>query len=140
LEKELDPYSRMIASGRARIIMSGHLHLATIEKDRIPVTLSPSAITGLLRGKLGFSGVTMTDDLNMVAVRSLMERREAVIRAIAAGNDLLMISYLAEFDSRLPQKIAEWVQQAISEGTLSENRIAESAERVRKVKRLAAVR
>jgi beta-N-acetylhexosaminidase len=134
-EEELEPYARMIASGRARIIMSGHLHLATIEKDPIPITLSSAAITGMLRGKLGFWGVVMTDDLDMVAVSSLMGRREAVIRAIAAGNDLLMIRNSAKSDPHLPQKISEWVQDAIHEGILSKNRIAESAERVREVKR-----
>jgi beta-N-acetylhexosaminidase len=136
LEQELEPYSQIIASGRASVIMSGHLHLGRIDKNPIPIALSQAAITGMLRGKLGFSGVAMTDDLDMVPVSSLMERGAAVIRAIAAGNDLMMIGNSAEFDPRLPQKIADRVQQAIREGGLSENRVAESADRVRKLKRM----
>lgn len=152
-EQELEPYVRLIANSRARIIMSSHVRLKAVEKEPIPITLSSAAIAGLLREKLGYSRVAMTDDLDMAATSSLMEswrrlvfraigipgpaweRSEIVIRAIAAGNDLLMIRNASGFDIDLPQKITSWVQKAIDAGTLDESHIAESAERVRRLKR-----
>lgn len=94
----------------------------------------------------------MTDDLDMAAIAPItlwrrllyrapgsfaptIARRETVVRAIAAGNDLLMIRNVSGYDELLPQKVVKWVKEAIDEGVLSERRIAESAERVRRLKR-----
>jgi beta-N-acetylhexosaminidase len=133
-EKELLPYSRLIAAGDARMIMSGHVRLASLEEEPIPVTLSFAVTTGLLRRRLGFDGVVMTDALDMTAVTSSIDRRQAVIRSIGAGNDILMMRNDAPFDPSLPQNVAKWVQQAIDDGELSESRIRDSAERVRRLK------
>jgi beta-N-acetylhexosaminidase len=86
---------------------------------------------GLLRQRLNFNGVAMTDDLDMQAVSSLMPRREAVIKAISAGNDLLMIRNVGDFDPELPRRVVAWVQEAIAAGTLSRAQIAQAADRVR---------
>jgi beta-N-acetylhexosaminidase len=137
-ESEIEPYSKLIASGRARIIMTGHMRLASVEKEPIPITLSSAVTTGMLRDRLGFNGVVITDDLDMSAVSGRMERREAIIRAIAAGNDILMIRNTSQFDPALPQNVARWVRGAIDKGDLSETRIRESADRVRKLKQTFA--
>jgi beta-N-acetylhexosaminidase len=81
-------------------------------------------MTGLLRQRLNFNGVAMTDDLDMQAVSSLIPRWEAVIKAIRAGNDLLMIRNVSDFDPELPRKVVAWVQEAITAGTLSRDQIA----------------
>jgi beta-N-acetylhexosaminidase len=137
-ETELEPYAALIANGRAQIVMGGHLRLATIEKDAVPTTLSPAVTTGLLRNKLGFRGVIVTDDLDMTPVKAIGDRRAAVIKAIAAGNDILMIrnAFFPDFD--LPNAIVRWVCDAIDRGLLREDSLAESAERVRNLKRLFA--
>jgi beta-N-acetylhexosaminidase len=114
--------------------MSGHVRLASLEEEPIPVTLSFAVTTGLLRRRLGFDGVVMTDALDMTAVTSSIDRRQAVIRSIGAGNDILMMRNDAPFDPSLPQNVAKWVQQAIDDGELSESRIRDSAERVRRLK------
>ena len=120
--------------GRAKIFMGGHLRLATIEREALPTTLSRAATHGLLREKLGFNGVIMTDSLDMDAVLGLVSRREAVIKAIAAGNDLLMIKNVGLFDPYLPQNVVIWVRDAIERGVLRERDIIKSADRVRKLK------
>jgi len=137
-ETELEPYASLIASGRARIVMGGHLRLATIEKEAVPTTLSPAVNIGLLRNKLGFQGIILTDDLDMAAVRSVGDRRVAVIKAIAAGNDILMVrnAFFPDFD--LPNTVVRWVCDAIDRGLLREDTLAESAERVRNLKRTFA--
>jgi beta-N-acetylhexosaminidase len=138
-EQELEPYERLIADGRAKIIMGGHLRLATIEREPIPTTLSYAVTHGLLREKLGFRGVIMTDSLDMDAVLGTLSRRDAVIKAISAGNDILMIKNVGLFDPFLPQNVVAWVRDAIEEGALRECEIADAAERVRKVKQEIAV-
>jgi beta-N-acetylhexosaminidase len=137
-EKELDPYARLIADGRAKIIMGGHLRLKTIEREALPTTLSRAATHGLLREKLSFRGVIMTDSLDMDAVLGFVSRRDAVIKAIAAGNDLLMIKNVGLFDPYLPQNVVSWIRDAIDKGLLRESDIANSANRVRELKQQLA--
>jgi beta-N-acetylhexosaminidase len=133
-ELEIKPYALLIADGRAKIIMGGHLRLATIDPEPIPTTLSRAAIHGLLREKLGFQGVIMTDSLDMDAVLHFVSRRDAVIKAISAGNDLLMIKNVGLFDPYLPQNVMVWIREAIEAGILRERDIVASADRVRKLK------
>jgi beta-N-acetylhexosaminidase len=133
--EDLEPYVSLIASGHARIVMGGHVRLGTLDRTLIPLTLSPAGAKGLLREQMGFTGVIMTDDLDMAAIHETYGRREAVIRAIAAGNDLLMVCNTDDFDPELPQHVVAWVEDAIAEGTLSATGIAASAARVRELKR-----
>jgi beta-N-acetylhexosaminidase len=114
------------------------VRLTSVEPTRVPITLSAAVTTGLLRDKLGFRGVIMTDDLDMDSIRATASRREAVIRAIAAGNDLLMVCNTKDVDAELPQHVAEWVGDAIAKGELTRARVAEAAARVRSLKRKAA--
>ncbi len=100
-EEELEPYARLIAAGRARLVMTGHMRLTSVEPSGIPTTLSAAVISGLLRSKLGFAGVAMTDDLDMAAISEVADRRQAVIRAINAGNDLLMIGNTSDYDPQV---------------------------------------
>ena len=131
---EIQPYEQLIADRKAKIIMGGHLRLASIEKEPIPTTLSKAVTRGLLREKLGFRSVIMTDSLDMDAVLGTLTRRDAVIKAISAGNDILMIKNVGLFDPYLPQNVLAWVRDAIKEGVLRERDIVDAAERVRKVK------
>ena len=132
--QDLEPFARLIASRRAKVIMNGHVRLETVEKQPVPVTLSRAATTSLLREKLGFEGVIMTDDVDMLAVSLGIGRREGVIRTIAAGNDLLTIRNVGKFDAHLVEDITEWVREAVAGGILSATAIAESAARVRQFK------
>ena len=118
--------------------MTGHMRLTSVDPSRIPTTFSKAVISGLLRDKLGFAGVALTDDLDMAAISEVADRREAVIRAIDAGNDLLMIGNTSDYDPQLPQHVVEWVEDAIDVGALSVGHIASAANRVRKIKRAYA--
>ena len=133
-ERELEPYARLIASGRARIIMGGHVRLSTIEREPVPTTLSRAVMHGLLREKLRYDGVVLTDSLDMFGVAKIVSRQEAVIKAISAGSDLLMIKNVVPFDPYLPQNVVAWIREAIENGILKENDIVQSADRIRKLK------
>jgi beta-N-acetylhexosaminidase len=131
---DLEPFEILIRNRRAPVIMGGHFRLRTIDPRRVPTSLSRAVMTGLLRGWLGFGGVAMTDDLDMAAIAKTIDRREAVIRALAAGVDLMMIRNVTNFDPDLPRSIEDWVGQAIATGRLQRTEIAASAARVRSLR------
>ncbi|WP_248841005.1 glycoside hydrolase family 3 N-terminal domain-containing protein [Frankia sp. AgKG'84/4] len=86
---DLAPFRAAIAAD-VPMIMVGHL-LATAVDSRLPTSLSPAAVTGLLRGDLGFDGVVVTDALNMAAITKRYSPGEAAVRAVLAGDDLLLM-------------------------------------------------
>ncbi|PYL72877.1 MAG: glycosyl hydrolase, partial [Verrucomicrobia bacterium] len=63
------------------------------EPKRTPATLSHRVVTGLLRDKMGFDGLIMTDDLDMGAILNEYGLEETIRLALAAGNDLAMICH-----------------------------------------------
>lgn len=133
-EKELEPYKQLISTGRAPMIMCGHLRLDSIEPTGYPATLSRAIIQGVLRDRLGFNGVIVTDDLDMAAVASTHNRRRAIIDALRAGNDLIMIKNLFGYDPLLPKRALYWIRQAIKNGELDESRVLEAGNRVMNLK------
>ena len=102
--------------------------------DGRPATVSAPIVTGLLRHKVGYKGVVMTDDVDMDAISHLMSRREAFVQALAAGNDLIMIKNLFGYDPLMPQRAVRWVRKAIAEGILTEAQIRAAAARVRAIR------
>jgi beta-N-acetylhexosaminidase len=115
--------------------MGGHIRLSTIEREPVPTTMSRAVTHDLLRTHLGYRGVVMTDSLDMDAVGNVLNRRDAVIKAITAGNDILMIKNVVPFDPFLPQNVVKWVRDAIERGVLREQDIVESADRIRQLKK-----
>lgn len=138
-EAELEPFVRLIQAGRAPMVMAGHLRLDQFEPSGRPATVSPALLSGLLRGRLGYEGVIVTDDLDMGAVSGLMPRREAVVQAIQAGNDLLMIKNLFGYDPLLPQRVVGWIRTAIARGELREEQVLQAAARIGRLRREAGL-
>jgi beta-N-acetylhexosaminidase len=98
-EAELTPYRELIGGGYADFVMVGHLiHSAyTQTTELLPASLSYEWITGVLRGQLGFTGVIISDDLEMAAIRDHYDLRETVVRAVKAGMDVLLFSNTANY-------------------------------------------
>ena len=88
-ERDLPPFAAAIAAG-VRAIMPGHLRVPELTGD-LPASLSPAALTGLLRGDLGFTGVIVSDGLEMRAVSDVYGIPEAAVLAVLAGTDLLCL-------------------------------------------------
>jgi beta-N-acetylhexosaminidase len=131
--EELEPYRQLERAGLIDIVMSGHLAHAKLTGGE-PATLSHRAISGLLRGDIGYDGVAMTDDLDMAAIRSRYDLADAVVRAIAAGNDLVLLSNSATPDPDMPVKMAAAVREAIAQGRLAAARIEEAGGRIAALK------
>lgn len=120
-EVDLLPFA-LVPDGVA--VMVGHLVVPGLT-DGVPATLSPAAITGVLRGDLAFDGVVVTDDLAMGAVADLVDVATAARLALIAGADLLMIGGLANV---VP--VAWGLMAALDDGSLDERWLDDAVERV----------
>lgn len=87
LKRELMPFKQAIADG-VDMIMLGHLKVPAIDSSGIPVSLSSKAV-GLLREKMGYSGIIITDAMNMGGIGSYSEG-SAAFHALRAGVNLIL--------------------------------------------------
>ena len=124
---ELPPFRAGIAAG-AGAVMSAHIQMPSIDPGEFaPATLSRAALTGLLRGELGFNGLIYTDSMGMEAVSRRLSPGEAAARAIAAGNDVILHS---------PDDAAavEGIRQAVASGQIAMAQVDASVRRVLEAK------
>jgi beta-N-acetylhexosaminidase len=128
---ELIPFQRGIEAG-ADSIMIAHLYLpALMPADAIlPATISSHIVRDLLRTKLGYTGIIITDCLEMKAVAATIGIETGAVLAIQAGNDLILVSHTYEHQKGSIQA----VKQAIDTGQLARQSIQEASERVRQLK------
>lgn len=87
-QNELVPFRAAVESDVA-IMMVGHIALPQVDPSRAPASLSPAILQGLLRQKLGYQGVAMTDSMSMGAVAGDYTISQAAVLAVQAGCDLL---------------------------------------------------
>ncbi|MBX6750819.1 MAG: glycoside hydrolase family 3 [Micromonosporaceae bacterium] len=118
--RDLAPFRAGIAAG-AQLVMVGHLDVRSIDPG-VPATFSSKVLVDLLRGELGFTGVVVSDALNMAgATRESVG--EQAIQAILAGNDLLLMP------PSVPDARAGLLD-ALQSGRLSRQRLEESVTRI----------
>lgn len=88
---ELVPFKKAVEEG-VPAIMSAHILLPQVDSDN-PATLSPEIIGGILRERLEFDGVVVSDDLDMGAITKLYSPGEAAVRAVKAGVDMVLVGH-----------------------------------------------
>ncbi len=93
---------RSFSIGQSRVdaMMIGHAFYPALASERRPSSLSRSIVSTLLRDALGFSGLAITDDLDMGAVLNEFGFEETISSALTAGNDMVMICHRIEMASR----------------------------------------
>ena len=123
--REFRPFIAAIEAG-ARTIMTSHIVLPQLDADN-PATLSERILGGLLRDELGFTGVIVSDALDMAGASGETGIPEAAVRAIAAGCDLLCIG-TNNTDEQLAE-IEAALAAAIAEGRLDATRLSSAATR-----------
>ncbi len=130
---ELYPYKKLFDVGLASV-MTAHLSVPSFEPNgSLPSSLSKNIITGLLKVRLGFEGLIMTDALNMRGAADFSSSADINMAAFLAGNDLLLIP------EDIPATVIK-MKKAITDGELSEERLDESLRKILKAKYWAGLR
>lgn len=132
---ELDPY-RHGDNGWDRLmpltmVMTAHVINRKLDPSGLPASLSPK-MTSYLRDTLDFQGVIVTDDLAMGAIVSQYSFEKAIRMAVLAGADLLCLSNNGgTYDVNMVPKAVKVIKQMIADGEITEDRIRQSATRIR---------
>jgi beta-N-acetylhexosaminidase len=132
---DLPPFEAAIRAGTLAI-MPSHLRVPELTGD-LPASVSVAAITGLLRGDLGFTGVIVSDALEMRATRDMFGIPGAAVRAVAAGTDLLCLGRLgdeSEYGEAEYLAVREALVAAVRDGELDGVRLEEAADRVARLR------
>lgn len=129
-DKELIPFEKIIEQEKACMVMTAHIINKNIDSE-YPATLSPLFIQNILREKLGFNGVIVSDDMQMGAITEHYGFDEAIIRAINAGCDLLIISNNGKiYDEQAPEQARDIIFNAVKQGKISREQITQSYLRI----------
>ncbi|WP_346913078.1 beta-N-acetylhexosaminidase [Clostridium sp.] len=125
---ELIPFKYAIDNG-VDMIMVSHLYLPQLDKEYV-ASISKNIVTKILREELGFNGVIVTDDMIMEGVKGKYPTSESAVKAIEAGDDLIIVSAgIHDQNSAI-----DGVMEAVRNGIISEKRINESVYRILKLK------
>ncbi len=125
---ELVPFRAALEAGLAAV-MTSHILFPALDA-RLPATLSPAILTGLLRGELGFDGMIITDDLEMKGVAEGWGAAEAAVLAVQAGADILLCCHTWETQREIRQALVA----AVETRRLPESRVDEAVSRITQAK------
>ncbi len=117
----------------ADMVMTTHLLLPNI--DKVPATQSEVVVRQILRGKLGFDGIVITDDLLMGGAGNPDNIGETALAAINAGHDILLIGQ----DWKACRKAVHYLRKALESGQLEEEKIKRSLGRISGIKSIIAM-
>ncbi|MBQ9143009.1 MAG: beta-N-acetylhexosaminidase [Lachnospiraceae bacterium] len=124
--QELMVFKNGIEAG-AQMIMVGHASAESLSGDKTPASMSSTIVTEVLRKELGFEGIIITDAMNMSAISSYYSSEQAAVMALKAGCDMVL----------MPENFIQayaGVLNAVTEGTISEERINDSLRRIYRMK------
>lgn len=120
---ELAPFKALMNKGIGGVMVA-HLYVPSLEPEKgIPASVSKKIVTGLLKEKLGFKGLIITDALNMGAVANKYKPGELDAMAFKAGNDIMLFSQGVSEGKKL-------IQKAIDNGEISQARVDESVKKI----------
>jgi beta-N-acetylhexosaminidase len=130
-DRELLPFRAAIGAG-VRAVMPGHLLVPALDPEG-PATVSRQIVTDLLRDELGFTGLVVTDALDMGGAGGPGVIPRSVVAALAAGADLCCLG--PDNDEALVEACVDAVVKAVAEGELAVGRLADAAARVAALRR-----
>jgi len=120
---ELAPFKALMDKGIGGVMVA-HLYVPALEKEKgVPASVSKNIVTGILKEKLGYKGLIITDALNMGAVAKRYKPGELDALAFKAGNDIMLFSDGVKEGKRL-------IQLAIDNKEISQNRVEESVKKI----------
>ena len=124
---ELPPFIDAINAG-VKSIMVAHISFPKIDTvPGIPATLSEKIVTELLKKKLMFDGLIVTDAMTMKGVTKGFSNAKAAVLAVKAGNDIILLPPNVE-------RAIDAIVKAVKRGEISEERINQSVEKILRIK------
>jgi beta-N-acetylhexosaminidase len=129
-QTELYPFKYLIAQG-VPAVMTAHLLIPSLDETQ-PSSLSYAMVTELLQNKLGFTGLVVSDDLGMAALKSFGTPAEIVLKAFCAGTDILLCP------AEVPDAI-ELIEEAVLEGRVSMEELDAKVLKILKAKETAGL-
>ncbi len=135
---ELEPFRVLVREGLADAVMTAHVVQRRLDPDGLPATLSARIIGGLLRRRLGFAGLVISDDLQMRAITDRWGLAEAVAMAVQAGVDLLIVGNNLVRQRDVVEEGIRAVEELVASGRIRAERVHESIGRVRALKQKIA--
>jgi beta-N-acetylhexosaminidase len=115
-------------------VMLAHVAYPKLDPSGMPATFSKPIVDGLLRKKMGFQGLVITDDIEMAGAFAVKDASERAIRAIEVGVDMIMVAW----NRRLQNELVLAVENAVRSGRIPESRVDESVKRILAAKRRVA--
>ena len=125
MQEDVTPFVKLL--GNADMLMISHANYGAFTDEKpLPASLSPRVVDGLLRKKLGYRGLTITDDLTMGAITSVGLTPDTFLQAFEAGNDLLLFSQTTP----LVERGFRTILAAARKSAALRQRVDESVERI----------
>ena len=133
-DTELKPYADIFPLGVVDSIMTTHILFPQIEKEKVPATMSPTILQGLLRKELGFTGVVVTDGMHMLAIKDHYGVANGCVMAVKAGADLLCIGTGGSGVQESQKECLDALYEAVVSGEIPMERLDEAVERILRAK------
>ena len=132
-EKELEPYRALIAGGYHDPIMTAHVFNGKLD-PLYPATLSKAILDGVLRTRLGFQGVIISDDMQMKAIADHYGLETAIRLAVDAGVDILLFGNNTSYDPAIASTATEIIHSLLQKKIITAERIDRSYRRIMELK------
>lgn len=132
---EVLPYERLMEQGLCRMIMTTHIFNRRLDPEW-SATLSPYVLQDMLRGRMGFEGVIISDDLQMKAITAHYGEDVVMEQALIAGVDILAYGNNLDFDPDIAVKFVRIARKMLNDGRISMGRIDASVDRILNMKRM----
>lgn len=132
-DSELQPYTELVKNDTCDAIMTAHIFNGKLDA-KLPATLSHAIVTGILRERLGYGGLIISDDMQMRAISKYYDFATAIQLAIEAGIDMLAIANNVAYQETAAARATKIIRSLVDSGKLSEARINQSYQRIMRLK------
>ena len=130
---ELEPFRSLIRQDKADMVMTAHVFNGKLD-SAWPSTLSRKTLTDLLRQEMGFTGVVISDDMQMGAIAARYGHETAIRQAILAGADILLFANNSVYEEDIAARVATTIRALVEKGEIPRERIDASYGRIMKLK------
>ena len=130
---ELEPYLQLLSKQEPPVmIMTAHVINRQLDASGLPATLSHPVLTGLLREKMGFEGVIISDDLQMQAITDHYSLADSLRLTINAGAD--MVIFGNQLGNHSATALIDIIENLVLEHAIDPNRIRQAFQRIKQLK------